>query len=434
MAEHLVHIEGVTGSNPVLSTTFMTWRKIAANTFYQLAGKGFSILTNILVLALITRALGVEQFGEYILVTTVPTFLYLVGDFGLNAVFLREVAQDSNHVKKFGSLLSLRMVLAAVSLVLGLAYAFFYPHDPLIRLGIIVALTTVFTQGVFVSLNALFQHNLRYDLSVLAGIVAHLATAGLVVWGFLAGAGFLFFVAAWAATAFVLGVVAFLLSGKISERPRFAWDLRWIRRLLILSSPIGLMLIFSQINSMADVFLLRALDSAEAVGIYRLGYKVFENILPIPIFFVNALYPVMLLDHKQSIGVLYKRLSRALGVLLAAAAVLIIVVFPLAPFLIFVLGGESFEASSVVLRILTLSLPLFFVSAPLQWFLITVGKEKILPLIYAIAAFSNVLINILFIPRFSYYASLFATIFAEVLVLILLVGAFWRFRRALPYS
>lgn len=412
----------------------MTWRKIAANTFYQLAGKGFSILTNILVLALITRALGVEQFGEYVLVTTVPTFLYLMGDFGLNAVFLREVAQDSNHVKKFGSLLSLRMALAAVSLVFGLAYAFFYPHDPLVRMGIIIALTTVFTQGVFVSLNALFQHNLRYDLSALAGIIAHLVAVGLVVWGFFTGAGFLFFVVAWVATYFVAAGTVLLLSRKIAERPRFAWDFKWVKRIFSASIPIGLMLVFSQINSMSDVFLLEALDSAEAVGIYRLGYKVFESILPIPIFFVNALYPIMLLDHKQSISVLYQRLKQAVLVLLAAATALILVVFPLAPFFIYVLGGESFEASSLVLKVLTLSLPLFFVTAPLQWFLITVGKEKILPIIYAAAAFSNVLINVLFIPRFSYHASLFATIFSEVLILAILVFAFWRFRRALPYS
>ena len=134
----------------------MTWKKIAANTIYQLGGKGFSILANIAIIALITRSLGVAQFGEYVLVTTVPTFLYLFGDFGLNAVFLREVSKDNHHLAKFGSLLSLRMVLAAATLLLGLAYAYFYPHAPLIRLGIIIALTTVFTQGVLVSLNALF--------------------------------------------------------------------------------------------------------------------------------------------------------------------------------------------------------------------------------------------------------------------------------------
>jgi len=407
----------------------MTWKKIAANTIYQLGGKGFSILANIAIIALITRSLGVAQFGEYVLVTTVPTFLYLFGDFGLNAVFLREVSKDNHHLAKFGSLLSLRMVLAAATLLLGLAYAYFYPHAPLIRLGIIIALTTVFTQGILVSLNALFQHNLRYDLSVLANISAHVVSVILVVWGFLNQAGFLFFVLAWVATYFIVAAMSVLLSGKVAEKPQLSWDRPWVRRLFWSAFPIGLMLIFSQINSMADVFLLRALDSAEAVGIYRLGYKVFENILPVPIFFVNALYPIMLADHKQSLTLLYRRLRQSTLALLVAAVASVLVVFPLADFLISILGGEGFSASSLVLRILVLSLPLFFVTAPLQWFLITVGKERVLPWIYASAAVLNVGLNIAFIPRYSYFASITATIASEILILVLLLFQTVRFRK-----
>lgn len=409
----------------------MSWRKIAANTIYQLVGKGFSILTNVLMLALITRALGVAQFGEYILVTTVPTFLYLFADFGLNAVFLREVAKDNHHVAKFGSLLSLRLILAGLSLVPGVAYAFFYPHSPLVQVGIMIALTTVFTHGVYTSLNALFQHNLRYELSTLAGILAHLFAVAAVVWGFLNQAGLLFFVSVWATTVLVLAGSAFLFSGKLPEKPQFSWDLRWIRRLFLLSLPVGLMLIFSQINFMADVFLLRAMDSAEAVGIYRLGYKVFENILPIPIFFVNALYPVMLQDHKQSLEALWGRLSKGVGVLLATALALAVLGLVAAPLIISILGGADFKDSILVLRVLVISLPVFFLTAPLQWFLITVGRERVLPLIYALAAVFNVGINLSFIPEYSYFASLFATIAAEVLILFLLLIQTARFKRGI---
>jgi len=407
----------------------MSWRKIAANTVYQLGGKGFSILVNILIIALITRALGVEQFGEYVLVTTVPTFLYLLGDFGLNAVFLRDLSADGRHVRKFGNLLSLRMVLATASLLLGLAYAFLYPHPPAVQLGIIVALTTVFTQGLLVSLNALFQHSLRYDLSVLASILAHVLSLGLVAWGFFSGAGFLFFVLAWIATYFSAAFLALLFSRKIAERPRFAWDPKWIGKIFRASLPIGLMLLFSQINSMADVFLLRALDSAEAVGIYRLGYKVFENILPIPIFFVNALYPIMLADHRHSLVLLYRRLKHSVLALLAVSLAAIAVTVTLAGVLISILGGAEFTDSVLVLKILTLALPFFFVTAPLQWFLITVGKERVLPAIYALAAVVNVSVNIVFIPRFSYLASISATVLSEVLILVMLGIAFLRFRR-----
>ena len=405
------------------------WRKIAANTFYQLLGKGFSILTNILIVALITRSLGVALFGDYILATTVPAFLYFLADFGLNAIFLREVSHDNHHTQKFGSLFTLRLGLAALAIILGLGYAFLYPHNEILRLAIVLSLTTVFFQAAFTSLNALFQHNLRYDLSVVATIFSHVVGAGLTVWGYLQGFGLLYFVATWAFSYLILFLGSFLFSQKLPEGPRLTWDGKWARRLLTLSLPLGLMMVFSQVNFTADVFLLNALDSSEAVGIYRLGYKVFENILPIPLFFVNALYPVMLADHKQSLAALIRRLKQSLGLLLLAAFVLILVTVPLSSFIIRILGGTDFGDASLVLQLLAFSLPLFFVTAPLQWFLITVGKDKVLPAIYAVAALLNVSLNWLFIPRYSYFASIFATIFSELVILVLLGFAYWLFKK-----
>jgi len=405
------------------------WRKIAANTIYQLAGKGVSVISTIITVALITRALGVSQFGEYVLITTVPAFLYLFADFGLNAVFLRKIATDDHHVQKFGSLLILRLGLSTLTFLLAVAFAFLSPYAPIVRAGIVLAATTVFAQGAYTSLNALFQHNLRYDLSVAAGIISSVFAVLVFVWGFVSHASLIFFVSAWAATTFVLALWALVLSFRLIEKPKFIGDRLFSRGLFLAAVPLGLTLIFSQVNWMADVFLLRALDSAEAVGIYRLGYKVFENVIPIPIFFVNALYPVMLADYQQGISFLWSRLRSSLRVLLAAAVVFTVGVFIFAPLIISILGGREFSASALVTQVLVLSFPIFFVTAPLQWFLITVGKERILPAIYGTAAVLNVSINLFFIPRYSYFASIAATIASEVLILTLLLWQIARFRR-----
>ncbi|OGC64235.1 hypothetical protein A3J33_01820 [candidate division WWE3 bacterium RIFCSPLOWO2_02_FULL_53_10] len=407
----------------------MHWKKIAANTVYQLIGKGVGVVSTIITVALVTRALGVSQFGEYVLITTVPAFLYLVADFGLNAVFLRQIAADNHHVQKFGSLLVLRLGLSLLTFLLALSYAFLSPFDPLVKGGIALAATTVFAQGAYTSLNALFQHGLRYDLSVAAGIVSSIFAVLAFIWGFWQGAGLIFFVGAWAVTTFVLALLALALSWRLAERPVFGGDLKFARGLFLAAVPLGLTLIFSQINWMADVFLLRARDSAEALGIYRLGYKVFENILPIPIFFVNALYPVMLEDYKRGLSSLWLRMRKSIQILMAAAVFLAVGGFLLAPLIILILGGQDFSASTLVMRILVLSLPIFFLTAPLQWFLITVGKEKILPVIYAAAAVLNISINWFFIPRYSYFASIAATIAAEGLILILLLVQTIRFRK-----
>lgn len=409
----------------------MSWKKIAANTLYQVVGKGVSVASSLVTVALVTRALGVSQFGEYVLITTVPSFLYLLADFGLNAVFLRQVAADNHHLQKFGSLMALRSGLAFLTFLLALAYAFLSPYSPLVKGGIVLAATTVFSQAVYTSLNALFQHNLRYDLSVAAGVFSSVFAVLVFVWGFLRHQGLTFFVFAWTATTFVLALLALGFSFRLAEKPSFRGDPRFSRALLLAALPLGLTLVFSQINWMADVFLLRALGSAEAVGIYRLGYKVFENVLPIPIFFVNALYPVMLADYRKGLSFLVDRVEKGLGFLVFSAVVLAGLGFGLAPAVITILGGAEFAASIKVMQILVLFFPIFFATAPFQWFLIAVGKEKTLPVIYGAAAALNVTLNWLLIPRFSYFASIAATIAAEVLILLLLLIQFAKVRRGI---
>lgn len=405
------------------------WKKIAANTIYQLIGRGIAIIVGIAIVALITRSLGTAGYGSYVLATTIPALFFLLTDFGLNAVYLREVAKDSGHLRKFGSLLGLRLFLSILFFLIATSYVLFLsPYSALVKGGITLGLLAIFAQSIFTSLNALFQHNLRYSLSVLAEFFSWILELTLVILIFFLGLGLLFFVGAWVLGFFVVAGFAFLLSFKLREGPSFSWDSAWAKRIIVGALPLGLMLVFAQINGKADIFLLSLLDRPESLGIYGLAYKVFENLLFVPLFFVNALYPVMLKDHKTSLQLLWDRLSKGILVMLAAGFAFMLLAFLFAPLAVFILGGESFSSSILVLQLLSFGLPLFFISVPLQWFLITVGKEKILPLIYGLAAFSNVAINSIFIPKFSYLASIFATLFSEALIFILLlsvVGRLW---------
>ncbi|GMR19366.1 MAG: hypothetical protein BMS9Abin34_503 [Patescibacteria group bacterium] len=404
------------------------WKAITVNTIYQIIGKGFGVTASIIVIALITRSLGAGGFGDYVLATTVPAFFYLFVDFGLNAIFLRNIVQGKDHRGQFGSLLGLRLGLAGLFFSLGALYIFLSPYPQLVKVGSFLGLFTVFTQGIFTSLNALFQHNLRYDLSILAGIFSSLLGVLLTIFGFLRGAGLLFFVGVWVLDAFVLAILAFLFSQKLPEKPSLSLNRVWLRRLFWASFPLGLMLIFAQINAKADIFLLSLLDTPKSLGIYGLADKVFDNALFIPTFFVNALYPVLLKDRKRSLTLLWSRLRKGVLLLLGVSLPLAVLGFVFSPLIVLILGGKGFESSILVSQLLVLTLPLFFVTAPLQWFLIVVGKERILPVIYGVAALVNITINILFIPRFSYLASVFATIFSELIILLLIIFAVRRFK------
>jgi O-antigen/teichoic acid export membrane protein len=82
-----------------------------------------------------------------------------------------------------------------------------------------------------------------------------------------------------------------------------------------------------------------------------------------------------------------------------------------------VLGGTSFSQSIFSLRILLLSLPIFFPSALFVWLLVTLHKEKFLFPIYLLGAIFNIVANILYIPKYGFLASAVITGITEVIVI-----------------
>jgi len=154
----------------------------------------------------------------------------------------------------------------------------------------------------------------------------------------------------------------------------------------------------------------------EAVGLYALPYKIFEVALVMPTFFMNSLYPVMVLRMTEGKEKLKETLKQSLKFLIVAALVFSAVGYVFSPLAINVLGGVEFEASILVLRIL-----LYSVTQPLAWVIVTMGYQKYLPGIYLASGVFNLVMNFIFIPVYSFYMSAVITHFSELLILILLI-------------
>jgi O-antigen/teichoic acid export membrane protein len=109
---------------------------------------------------------------------------------------------------------------------------------------------------------------------------------------------------------------------------------------------------------------------------------------------------------------------KSLLVALVSSVTIIIIGFTLAPFVIRVLGGKEFEASVIVLRILLFSLPLFFVNNLFYHSFLLKEKIKFPLIAIGSSAIINLVLNLIFIPRFGYIAAAFNTLISGVYVFI----------------
>ena len=338
-----------------------TSKKIAANTIYQLIGKIVSLGITVLATVIITRTYGREIYGQFSLMQAWPALFFVIVDFGINAIATREISKDwSKAGKYFGNILLIRIIFSIILMLVLFVASRFFPYSQVLKTGITLSLLLILTQALFTSTNIIFQARLRYDLSTIGYLIGYAFILVIIFFLSRAKVDVMWISFSYVIGGFITFFVNYYFVRSLGVKPEFVLDKQLWGYLLSSSLPLGLMFVFSQINFKADALLLSVLpvpaflnvSNNEAVGLYALPYKIFEVALVMPTFFMNSLYPVMVLRMTEGKEKLKETLKQSLKFLIVAALVFSAVGYVFSPLAINVLGGVEFEASILVLRIL----------------------------------------------------------------------------------
>ncbi len=393
-------------------------KHIAKSTLYQVLARVVSSGTSFLIVILIIHRFSLE-YGDFAKITAYVSLFYLVTDFGFNAIFL----QKADNKMRFRDLLYPRIILAGIILLLINTLAVFLPYNhllntgfsPMVRLGIGIFSVTLFTEAILYTCLAVFQRELKYELflfSELIGGIVTLCTIGLLIF---TNAPLLSMLYAYVLGGIIQSITALFLTREQVLPMRF--DSRFFAQLARETLPIGLMLFFNLVYARIDMFILAIYKPTADVAIYDLAYKFFDFLVALPLFLSNSLYPMMLERTKNN------RMTTAIVrkfVLLffTLALPLVAIVWIISPFIRVI--KPEFEVAAVPLRILSVSLPVFFATSILQWILIAQKQQKKLMVVYLFATVANILLNLYFIPRYGYIGSATITGISEALVGIIL--------------
>lgn len=397
-----------------------TLKKISSQTIWQLIGKIVTSLTTVIILGAVARRFGASEVGVLTLALTYLGFFSLFADFGLNAHILPRFLKGDITIewKKFFGLRLLITLLA--TLLAGLIIVFWPGQEETFRQTVLLGLVGVAESGFFVTIGAVFQSKLRFDLSAMAttvGTFVILVTVYLMIQsGFKSPWLILGYSLGWVVTG-VLGF--FIVKGYVKQlAPIF--DFGYIKQIFIESWPISATILLNLIYFRLDAFILSYYRSFAEVGVYNLAYQIFQTLLVFPAFIMNSFYPVMLKDFSENIRRFKTNIFKAIAFMLGiavAGAVLTIIFSPLVISLIS--GNTGFSGSVDSLQILSLGFPAFFVSSVLMWTLIVFKRYKTMLIIYVSGLLVNITLNFLFIPRFTYIASSWITVFSEILIVIM---------------
>lgn len=397
--------------------------KVASNTIFQFLTKGITSAVGFIITILLAHFYGAQIYGEYTKITVFIGVFYILVDFGLNAVFLKQNEDDTG----FKKLLALRLVISAALIILVNGLILLLPFNsldatgfgPHMRIGIFIFSLTIFTQAVVYSATAIFQKRLNYKpyaVSVSVGALVLLILTTLVsVRNLPINYVYLSYLLAGMTTSLLCLILA-----RIKVFP-LRFDSEFSIKIITTGYPLGLMLFFNLVYFRFDIFILSLLTGATEVAVYGYAFKYFEFLLAIPVFMANSIYPFLLGSLKNLRR--FRVFTAKYLVIFFVVSIAISVLFWFLSPLISIVKNE-FIPSINILRALVIFLPIFFITGLLQWALIALGNMKYLLFTYILAALLNVILNINLIPSYGALGAAVVAGISEFTVMLLLAVKF----------
>lgn len=407
-------------------------KKVAYNTIVQIIGKVLATLISLVLIAALTRYLGVSGFGQYTTIFAYTQFFAVLADFGFFWYLVREIAKpDANINKITNNVLTFRSLIALAIFALSFLIGFFIPQYHEIRWGIGIIAAASFWMTLNGTYVGIFQNKLRMDKAAITDVLGRVVILGLILYQIKIGAGLgqIYW------SYFIGNLVNFLSSaylGRVYVHFRLAFDFKLWKKIFWECLPISIVTILGIIYFKVDTVMLSLLKSSTDVGIYGPPYKVVEILLMIPAIFMGNVFPIITRYIYDKDNRLQPAFQKAFDFLVLLAVPIVVGIIFTAPRVIQIIAGSDFTSahtinpvfgipatSALALQILIVAVGISFLSHLFGYTVISLGKQAKLIWPNLILVIFNIALNLILIPKFSYIGAAIVTVLTEILVICL---------------
>lgn len=422
-------------------------KTVAKNTFIQVGGRFLSLVLGLVVISLMMRYLGPEQYGYYSISIAFLQIAGIIADFGLYLMTLQYLGEADMHYEitktyentKEGrasfvmqNIFTLRLFSAISFYGLAFVVSLFFPYPWSVKIGILILSLAMFFSTLIQILSAFYQKIFQAIKIVWGELLGRLALLVAIVLFIQLKLNFYSVIA-----IFVLGSgVNFLflwLSASQWIKLRLRFDFPFWREIIIRSWPIGLGIIFNTIYFKADTVILSLYRPAAEVGIYGACYRVLEILITFPPLFLGLVFaPIAAAWASNNIERFKTLLQKSFDFLAMLALPIIFSTLVLGPRLMKLIGGPEFERSGEVLRVIIVAAGVLFVAELFKQTVINLNQQKLTAWFYFLTAAISMVGYFVFIPRYSYWGAAWMTVVGEILMLVCLLWVVWRKARFLP--
>ena len=375
---------------------------------------------NFLSFAYLARVISISDFGLIGFGTAFINFLLNFVNFGMDRICLRDLSQRRILTPNF--LLNIAIIRIILSSISFLLYLMILILDSKTNLPIILLGLTIFSSGL--SLNYLARAIEQFKIIVINQIFTSVLI--MILYYTLVKSKFDFLIAIYIIVfASILNNLIYLYNFKIYLfKIKNSFSPLFIKKIIVDSFPLFISSLMVAIYYFADTIMLGFIKTEYEVGIYSASNKVFL-LLIIPF---NIIVSIFLPKIAKNIKLVDSNFLYYYIFMIFIGVFLGIIVYLYASEIIVLIFGNSFLSSVLPLKILALNTIIVGVNMTLGEPITVWGKQKQYLIAVSMGAFTNIILNLIFIPKFSYNGAAFTTLLSELSVFIILSYLFYNIR------
>ena len=419
-----------TGPDPRLG------RRVVTNTLVQFAPAALRIILGIVLVAALSRYLGVAGLGEYALVFTyVAIFNIVFNDWGLGTIVVRELSQrPGDRPALLASAATLQVVISFAAYGVLLMTLTMLPYSQALKNATMLYGLTLLLGPAHV-LALLFEADLRLVKllvpSALQVVLNFILSIGVVLLGgsllALAGASLV----ALTVRSVWTGYLGWREAGlKLTTFTRTLWRGWWA--LLREAWPIGAASTFKMVWQQGPVLIL-GMFSLSATGLFNAANRVPQQLILVPLAMNTSMFPLLARSWVTDRARFARQLDRLVGGSLFAVVPAVIFGVALAQPFVRLIFGTEFAGAGVAFALLLVTTGLMFPIVFLAEALNAAGHQRLNLLITV--ALSPVVMALLFllVPQGGASGAALALMLGyATFMAALLAGARWRLGEAAP--
>src|SRR3989339_99383 len=390
----------------------VTSQRITANTSFFMAALIIQKVFSFVYFTLLARNLGAEGIGQYFFAISFASMFSVLVDLGLSPLLIREVAKEKEELEKwFQQVFTLKIIFSLITVVIILALDFILFYNDAVRNLIFISTAIILIDSFTLIFYAFIRgkQNLKFESwgTIIFQIVVMISGLSLLkvtdkVWPFL--------IVLFSASLFNLIYSAFILNRKFFVKFKLYFSKDLVKQIMLIALPFALAAIFAKVYAYIDTVFIKIFLGDQEVGFYSVAYKITFSLQFIPLAFVAALYPAFSNYFKYDVEKLKSTFAKAFNYLAFRALPVSFGIIAVSGGIVHKLYTEDFD-SIWPLRVLIASIPFLFINFSLSSFLNATERQKINTRNLGIVMMFNIVLNLIFIPKFGVWgASLASTL------------------------